>query len=178
MGWTYSWDWTSKQRVINHCIDWGERYTTLSHSVRGKCLWVLLQYNEGEKKGDVFVALYLLAKDEHEWGYKDMDDTVGPCYYDCPLSFIKRTVASGRTLGQSTLDWHEQVKAYHLKQRAKTKQTATFSVGMTIKYAGQLFKLIQKYPGRWGWQAKSLDDGAIYRLMAKQVSKSELVSDG
>jgi hypothetical protein len=178
MGWTYSWDWTSKQRIINNCIDWGERYTTLNHSVKGKCLWVLLQYNEGERKGDVFVALYLLSKDGAEWGYKDMDDTVGPCYYNCPLTFVKSTQASGRTLSQSTLEWHEKVNAYHLAQREKAKKTALLSIGMRVKYAGQVYKLLEKYDGRWGWRALSIKDGLTYRLMAKQISKSEVVEDG
>jgi hypothetical protein len=178
MGWTYGWDWTSKQRVIEHCIDWGDRFITLDHSIRGKILYVLLQYNEGERKGDVFVAIYLLSKDGQEWGYKDMDDTVGPCAYDCPLSFIKRTVDSGRVLRQTTIDWHNQIKNYHRKQREKAKKTAAFSGGMKIKYAGEIFRLLEKYPGRLGWRAKSLKDGCVYRLMSKQVSTSELVADG
>lgn len=175
MGWTYSQNWTSKEAIISHCIDWGDKFTTLEHSVKGGRLWVLLQYNEGDKKGDVFVALYLLQKDGSEWGYKDMDDTCGPYYYDCPISFINRTVDSGRALKSNTTAWHDQVRAYHAKSRERRKNAASMRAGMKILYQSVVFELLEKLPSRRGWRVKSTENNAVYRMMAKQVSASEIV---
>jgi hypothetical protein len=176
MGWTYGSDWTSKQEIVDHCIDWGDKFTKLDHAVRGNHLWVLIQYGEGDRKGDVFVALYLLQKDGREWGYKDMDDTCGPYYYDCPLSYIKRTIESGRTPRQTTLEWHEKVKLHHATKAVKRQKTSLLKEGLKIKYQEVIYKLMDKYPGRKGWKVMSLEDNSIYRMTAKQTSESEIIT--
>ena len=53
-------------------------------------------------QGEVFVALYLISNSKGEWGYKDLDDSVGPYYFDCPLSYIEKTIKSGRKLNKMT----------------------------------------------------------------------------
>ena len=97
MGWTYGNDWRTKNDIIEHCTQVSKSLTKLDHAVRGNNLWLLLQVNEGERKGDIFVTLMLLQKDDGIYGYKDFDDTSQPYHYNCPIGFIKRTVASGRT---------------------------------------------------------------------------------
>ena len=44
-----------------------------------------------EHKQEVFAVVFLTSvdmKDYHNFSYKDMDETVGPCYYDCPKSIL------------------------------------------------------------------------------------------
>ena len=180
MGWTFGNFWRTKQDVVEHCIDWGTRFATLNHSVRGNRLWVLLQYNEGERKGDVFVALYLLSNSGGEWGYKDLDDTVGPYYYDCPLSYLTKTIESGRALSESTKSWHENVRKYHAEQRSKkkevTKMASKLKPGVVLEFCDKQYKLCEKYPGRKGWEVRCLDDNKIYRMMHKQVYQATLVA--
>ncbi len=43
------------------------------------------------KIGEVvrFIGCYLLSKVDGDWGYKPMDESVGPCYYTCPTGYFK-----------------------------------------------------------------------------------------
>lgn len=38
--------------------------------------------------GEVWAAVFLTQVDGDEFAYKDMDETVIPCYYDCPNSIL------------------------------------------------------------------------------------------
>lgn len=173
MGWTTGWH--SKEQVIEHCLDWGSKFNSLAHTVRGNRLWVLKQYNEGERAGEVFVALYLISNSKGEWGYKDLDDSVGPYYFDCPLSYIEKTIKSGRKLSEWTVEWHEKVRAHHKASKAKRQKAKQLEVGMKIKFAGVIYKLISKYDGRRGWRVESQSDGVTYRMMSKQVRLADIV---
>jgi len=176
MGWTTSYQWKQKREVVDHCIDWGGRFTRLGYAVRGSRLWVLLQYSEGENKGEVFIALYLIQKYDGEWGYKDFDDTVGLYYYDCPISYINRTVASERKLKESTLNWHKEVRQYHAEKITRRKKLASLKEGIKIRYQDEDYSLIEKLPGKNGWLVRSLEDSRLYRMMVKQLSVCEIVA--
>ena len=91
MGWTSSSSWVTKQDVVEHVTSqyvWGEKFNILKTSDKGKCFWLLVEYTQGERKGQRFIALFLINRESKEWGYKDMDESCGPCYYNCPVSFI------------------------------------------------------------------------------------------
>lgn len=51
------------------------------------------KYNDGVDSGKVFAIVCITSVDNkdpyYNFSYKDMDETVGPCYYDCPLSILK-----------------------------------------------------------------------------------------
>lgn len=40
------------------------------------------------RTGKVWALVVLTNVENYEFGYKDMDETVGPCYYDCPNSIL------------------------------------------------------------------------------------------
>jgi hypothetical protein len=176
MGWTYGNDWRTKNDIIEHCTQVSKSLTKLDHAVRGNNLWLLLQVNEGERKGDIFVTLILLQKDDGIYGYKEFDDTSQPYHYNCPIGFIKRTVASGRTLSDCTKTWHEKVFEYHAMQRERAKKRASVKAGMKLKFQGVIYELISKYSGKKGWLVKSLSDNATYRMKACQISLSQVVT--
>jgi len=37
-----------------------------------------------------FIGCYLLREQNGDWGYKPMDETMGPCFYSVPLDWLKR----------------------------------------------------------------------------------------
>ena len=44
-----------------------------------------------ENEKSIFAAIFLTstdAKDYYNFSYKEMDETVGPCYYDCPKGIL------------------------------------------------------------------------------------------
>ena len=48
--------------------------------------------------------------------YKDMDETVGPYYYDCPLSILNLLT---ETEYEYAKEWREKVRLYHEQQKEK-----------------------------------------------------------
>ncbi len=60
-----------------------------------------------------------------EWGYKDMDESVHPYYYSCPLGYLDQVPIE--TFG-GCQDWRAIVQAHHAERKAKRlakKATAT-----------------------------------------------------
>lgn len=176
MGWTYGYSWRTKKDIVEHCTTLCKTLTKLDHAVRGNNLWVLAQHNEGQRKGDIFVALFRLQKDDGIYGYKEFDDTCHPYQFDCPTGFIKRTIASGRTLSDSTQKWHKKVFTFHATRRENAKKRASLKAGMKVKFQGVVYELLTKYSGKKGWQVRSLIDNAIYRMAAYQVTQSEVIT--
>ena len=52
----------------------------------GRHLWMLIQPKEGHS----FVCLFKLSSYGGDWGYKAIDESMGPCYWDCPVSLIQQ----------------------------------------------------------------------------------------
>ena len=50
----------------------------------GRHLWMLLQ----PKEGPSFICLFKLSSYDGDWGYKPIDESMGPVYHDCPLSLL------------------------------------------------------------------------------------------
>ncbi len=178
MGWTYSNVITEKAAMVaNRTASWSSQRvvdgvpvvvagTCLAHSLRGKCLWtvweVIKTYINGNMPPIVhrFIGLDLLSKDGRTYGYKDMEESVHPYYYDCPLKYLDMVpeVASQ--------EWRDGVRAYHAKKNAKAK----IAVGDTVKLVNAIVpsvvivekrgsKLIGSYAGR------------IYRVPPRMISE-------
>lgn len=179
MGWTSSWAWTQKSTIVNHVIStdlWGANFTILEHAVRGNRVWVLAEYAQGEKVGQRFIALFLLSRHEGEWAYKDMDESCGPYHFDCPISFVKCAREINAPVSDIAKTWREKVIKYHSDLNTKRKSKATLAPGMKLKYRQDVYELLEKFSGRFGWKVRDIATNEIYRLMSKQVSAAQLVA--
>lgn len=179
MGWTSSYNWITKASVIEEVISnthWGERFEVLKHSVRGSRVWVLAQHVQPEKKGQQIIVVFLIKKfNDREWGYKDIDESCGPLYYDCPLSFISSAEKAGGPLNASAQSWREDVRTFHAQQKEKRQQVSTLKSGMQLILYGVTYELLEKNSGRKGWKVRSLSDNQLYTMSAKQVGQAEQV---
>jgi len=108
MGWTTSIHWHSRQEIITDRIKPWEYYDdkhdrtikgrTLAHCVRGHCLWKVVEHSlyagqtlDWVTQQYTYIAVDLIqnyGKDQG-WGYKDMDESVGPYYYSCPVKYLE-----------------------------------------------------------------------------------------
>ena len=114
MGWLMSQGQTKRElieRLTTTENTNGNTWETIKSCVRGNVLWSVIDHTNPEKKTSRFIACFLMRKDgDYGWGYKDIEESCGPCYYSCPLSYLDITpVASG--------SWREQVRAYHKKRQ-------------------------------------------------------------
>lgn len=107
-------------------------YQTIAHCYRGNVftgvLWAVQHRMLYDAKGqeiaaDKFIACYLLQSDKGRgWGYKVMDESVGPCYYSCPLSYLELAP-------ERNAEWRQQVREHHARKKREREQRREFLNG-------------------------------------------------
>ena len=84
------------------------------------------------------------------WGYKDMEETMGPCEVSCPLGYLamvpERTCppdckrcAEDSCSGLWARRWRERVRKYHAERKAKREQrkaerSAALAIQRTMRF--------------------------------------------
>jgi hypothetical protein len=125
MGWTFETLSSTKKDYINRILQ--ESFsppnpcTLLDHAIRGNRLWVLAK----PKDQPPFIILFLLEKCNGCWGYKDMDETTGPFYYDCPLRFLDQSPEPTdvrHSHGDSGRTWRDHVREHHAASKLRRQQ--------------------------------------------------------
>jgi hypothetical protein len=89
MGWLFGWN--TRKQLIDHLVD-GNGVHTLKHCCVGNVMWAV-QEGTSLRTGETvrFIACYLLKgrnTSRDGWGYKDMEESMHPYYYTCPLSYL------------------------------------------------------------------------------------------
>ena len=135
MGWTYPHGATLKS-IMAECSKGWERpthvliikTTCLARCFRGNInykgtLWVVfettwtLPLGLEAKPAQRWIACFLLeCRSFHgvrSWGYKDMDESCEPYYYNCPEKYLTMVPEV------ACEDWREGVRQYHVERRRK-----------------------------------------------------------
>jgi len=115
MGWSYGWN--SKEELVEYLTkSWGHG-TCLAKSIRGKVLWSVWEFSPPKEEKTRYIRCDLLDKYDDSWGYKDMDESMGPYYYNCPLSYLDMAPVANEK-------WREGVRDYHEKHKSKRGKSA------------------------------------------------------
>jgi hypothetical protein len=126
MGWYYT-NNASKKEIVEQVL----RETApgvVAHSVKGSILWTVEQSAQGVK----YIGCYLLrggTRRDPGYGYKAMDESCGPCYYDPPQKFL--AMAPDPAKGYST-EWRAKVAEYQKAQAAQRELTRNVVAGCKI----------------------------------------------
>lgn len=139
---------------------WNEGVKLLADRVVGNHYWAAIQLPAGRKV--VFLALLQSGGKDMGWGYKDMTEDSGPCYYDCPLSLLKMT--DEPTEGYA-VEWRQKVRAHHAAKKARPLLTT----GTVVHYCGHDYVLGTNL-GRRGWSVRRCSDWVAFRMQAKQLA--------
>lgn len=59
-------------------------------------------------------------KQDEGWGYKDMTESMGPCYYSCPLGYLELVPDNGVNTGINH-GWRIGVREYHQRSRDRRR---------------------------------------------------------
>lgn len=117
MGWDFTKD-ASKADIVKECLSGGAKpteYFPIAQKIVGNCLWVVFEHNSQDRNAR-FIALYLLEKQRgFGWGYKPMEESMGPYEVSCPLQFLEITPLPVSPYAAS---WREKVREYHGKKAA------------------------------------------------------------
>lgn len=170
MGWTFSPSWPTKSAMIAHCTSpemMGDKMTTIAKAIRGNALWTVIEYTQdggSYPKGSRAILCFLLESDVKRgggWGYKDMDESMGPCDLSCPIRFLDMVPDPG---GYAT-EWRAKVRAEAARRGLK------FSPG------DRLLLTSAKVPSVVCVSVKPLrgrgDDGVFYRIPRRLITGVE-----
>lgn len=169
MGWLFSESWPTRKVMREHLCE-GNGLKTIASCWKGNNLWAIHEYtyDQGPNAGETvqFIALYLIrwhGGDLKGWGYKDMDESAGPCYYNCPISYLDKIPDPG---GYAT-EWRKKVR----EQRAMSLRK--FAPGQRVRLYGKEYKVGDKRPRTGGYYLWDYDNQ--YRITRSQVKHVEVL---
>ena len=143
MGWTFGSNTTRKQIIQERTALWDNKNNsnnTKDHYVSFVCLkncfkgssvagtlwtvWEITHFNKLDDsviKTERFIGCDLLRysnyRNSHSWGYKDMDESMGPYIYNCPLSYLPMVPCPGGCAEE----WRKGVLEHHRIRQEKLK---------------------------------------------------------
>ena len=148
MGWLFA---CNRNHDRQACIEelrrpsrYGEGQRLLKSTVVGNHHWYVAEIIA---TGERYIGLDLMQSGypQHGWGYKDMTESCGPCYYDCPLGFLDLVPNVPEPYGA---EWREKVRQHHAKRADKRRNPP--KPGDLVSYGGTTYTLVQNL-GRRGW---------------------------
>ena len=140
--------------------------TCLKYCYRGSAwkgtLWKVWDHKAIEKATGEVIASELwigcdlceYSKSDNGWGYKDMDESMGPSYYNCPLSYLDLTPAINH-------EWRESVRLYH-GYRGKLQVGEKVVLNSRCKFPWVTISCVKPLSGR-------CPDGNLYKISRKNI---------
>ena len=119
MGWDFSMGATKKSVIASLMKGWESetsKVVSLAHCTKGNILWGVMETTTkatGETRKWISCSI-LGAEKNFGWGSKDMDESVHPYYFTCPLSYLEMAPVTCEA-------WRTTVRAYHAKMSVKLK---------------------------------------------------------
>lgn len=168
MGWLFT-HGATRADIISRCTGLEDnehgRWTTLSYCTKGNVLWSVVEWlrkDTGETK--CFIACHLLAPHKaFGWGYKNMDESMGPYYYSCPLAYLDMAP-------EACPEWRQGVRDWHARMSRKV------SVGDVWTLIGCKVRMVEITSVR-PLRGRGKSDGVLYRLPRKLLGEKVLDSD-
>lgn len=159
MGWLFG--HYERSTLVKHLTD-GNGVKTIKHCLVGNNLWCVHEHD-----GQRWACLYLLRgsprikDDPYNWGYKDVDETMGPNEISFPYTWLDLLTPTDSKYAN---EWRARVKA-----RGEKLQKAT--VGSKWQGYGHTFEIIKRR-GPTSFRAKD-EYGEMWRLTSRNISKME-----
>ena len=133
MGWTWSYasNWKNgkidRKKECDSCWTYSNSpYEVLKSSMVGTTYYAAVKV---KSSGEVFAAVFLTSTNGYDFGYKDMEESMGPCSYDCPLSILKLLT---KTENETSNLWRQMCLQKH-EEKKKMVRLSSLPVGTTIK---------------------------------------------
>lgn len=90
------------------------RIDVIAHTVTENVLWSVVRVTAKQSgimnlaigQSCSYIRCDLLEQHGDEWGYKPLDESMHPYYYNCPLAYLELAPVQ-------CPEWREHVRAYH-----------------------------------------------------------------
>lgn len=107
MGWSVSESWNTRSKLVKYLTTNYENQTCLAHCLRGNILWSVWYLH---KSNDKFIRCDKLQNYGREgWGYKDMDESMHPYYYTCPISYLGMAPVANQEWRDLVVDYQKRI---------------------------------------------------------------------
>lgn len=128
MGWTFGRDLKSAEDVRARVTDpkeFGGCYKVLAEAWGydgvdpdgERALFVANEMTElTDRPGEQFISVFLVAPSKNGWGYKDMDESMGPYRNDVPAVVLD--ALTGKPSQYANMKWRAKARARHGAQLA------------------------------------------------------------
>ncbi len=144
------------------------KWEVLKSSMHGSVYYAAVRRTRPDGESYVFGAVCLTSVDRGEFYYKDMDESMGPGCYDCPVSILNML---SPTDNEWALAWRAACR-----ERAKNKnRLGDLPVGSVIEYeyAGKTERAVKRaaayqFKSPW-WQ---ILDGALHYIKKKNIPEN------
>jgi len=120
MGWLFTQGQTRRQLIENLTREWeteDRKGRTFKRYCSGNTLFTVAEV-VNKHTGEItrYIGVYLMQREQnYGWGYKDMDESMGPYQHGCPLSFFDLVPDPG---GYAT-DWRKRCREQHARKFQK-----------------------------------------------------------
>lgn len=131
--------------------------------VVGNHVWSLCRADKAEEPHN-FIMLHLLEKHDGCWSWKDIDESMGPNYWDCPLTLLRESPLNTK----GAQDWAKDVREWHAERAVLRKAKVEVGKSYTTK-SGKAIKILGPC-GRSSWVARYSDDGKRYKVTKNQIA--------
>jgi len=137
MGWTYPHGVNRKELIAQRVKGWERETETmlvksvcLKHCFRGGvfsgvlwCVWERTFQLDGKEvqPTERWIQCDLLRCDQGSWAYKDMEESMGPYYYSCPLGYLE--LVPLEQFGGNA-EWRKEVVEHHQRRAEKRRNKA------------------------------------------------------
>lgn len=137
MGWLFTAGSTRRNLIAERARAWTTEgaegmtvtSTCLAHCYRGGAfsgvLWAVWKRtftkdDQPVRPVERWITCDLLRyQKDYGWGYKDMDESMHPYFYSCPLKYLEM-VPIDQYGGNA--EWREGIRAFHARKREKRRQ--------------------------------------------------------
>ena len=140
MGWLFG--WRSRKELVQHLIE-GNGPKTLKHCSVGTNLWCVhetMMTKDGHDDNVRWACIYLIKgppygrEDNHGWGYKDVDETMGPYETSFPCTWLELLTP---TASKYANEWRAKVKA-------RGEKLKRMVIGSRWVGPGGMFTIVQR----------------------------------
>lgn len=134
MGWLFSDRWLSRKDIGDHLIN-GNGVKTIKYRWVGCNLYCVHEHTNEQGETTRWACIYLTkGKKGFAHGYKDMDETMGPYYYDFPVSWLDMLSPCD---SENALGWRKCV-------RERAEKLSRIKLGTTWKLGDNTFTIIER----------------------------------
>lgn len=88
----------------------------IDDAVIGRTYYCAVEVNKPGKPREVYAGVALYSLKGGEFGYKEMDESMGPYYFECPIRILDKLTPPTSSYAA---EWRNKCRAHHASRRAR-----------------------------------------------------------